>query len=518
MQCERKNTFTPLDCTRAKARRWEPKMIVLNVSIFIIYIILWIISRGYEKDLVNKLDVKQYKMKQFYSLGLYFTDKLSKIKYFNKANEHFSKLDDPLKALYVGENLNLVKRLYRCNKIVFVLLIVFVSNLLAFGSDLKANLNRQLIDGKYIGRPGYNEGTKTVLLDVRVSEDQKTLIEEEIPLEVEEKRYDDEELNKMFSYAKEYIDAHILNNNESAEKIHTQLNFMSRIPETRLSVKWITGDHEILDEKGRVHNEELTEGVVTWVTAVITYYEKQQEYTRYFRILPKVYSKEEIVRNNLSDALNEMADQSQTEEKLILPNVLEQQQVSWAEKESNSGTMFILLGSITAFFLYVLMDRDLFGKVEKRNREMLIDYPEIINKFTLLVGAGMSLSNVWIKISQDYKEKGLRKRYAYEEMMITYGELMIGTSEIVAYERFGRRVKLLPYLRFSSLIAQNVKKGSAGLLGQLELEAVEAFEERKELAKRMGEEAGTKLLVPMMLMLMIVLAIIIVPAFISFAI
>ena len=493
-------------------------MIVLNISIFIIFTMLWIISRGYEKDLLDKLDVKHYKMKQLYPLGLYFTDKLLKIKYFTKANQCLSKLDDPLKALYVGENLNLVKRLYRCNKIVFILLIIFISNILALGSNLKSNLDRQLLDGKYIARPGYNEGTKTVLLDVRVSEDQKTLMEEEIPLVVEEKRYDEEELVKMFSYAKEYIDAHILNNNESAEKILTQLNFILRIPETKLSVKWITDDYEILDEKGIVHNEEITEGVLTWVTAVITYYDKQQEYTMYFRVLPKVYTKEEIIKNNLSEALIKMAEQSQTEEKLSLPDALEQQQVTWAEKESNSGTMFLLFGSITAFFLYVLMDRDLLGKVERRNREMLIDYPEIINKFTLLVGAGMSLSNVWIKISQDYKEKGLRKRYAYEEMMITYGELMIGTSEIVAYERFGRRVKLLPYLRFSSLIAQNVKKGSAGLLGQLELEAVQAFEERKELAKRMGEEAGTKLLVPMMLMLMIVLAIVIVPAFISFAI
>jgi hypothetical protein len=111
-----------------------------------------------------------------------------------------------------------------------------------------------------------------------------------------------------------------------------------------------------------------------------------------------------------------------------------------------------------------------------------------------------------------------KKRYVYEEMMITYGELMLGTSETIAYERFGRRVKLLPYLRFSSMIARNVKKGSTGLLGLLELEAAEAFEERKELAKRMGEEAGTKLLAPMMLMLLIVLAIIMLPAFMSFGI
>lgn len=161
------------------------------------------------------------------------------------------------------------------------------------------------------------------------------------------------------------------------------------------------------------------------------------------------------------------------------------------------------------------MDRDLYDKVNKRNREMLLDYPEIINKFTLLVGAGMSLSNAWGRITKEYKEKGRQKRYAYEEMSITYGELLLGISEPIAYERFGRRAKLLPYLRFSSLLVQNLKKGSSDLLHSLELEAAQAFEERKELAKRMGEEAGTKLLVPMMLMLMLVLTVILVPAFIS---
>ena len=54
------------------------------------------------------------------------------------------------------------------------------------------------------------------------------------------------------------------------------------------------------------------------------------------------------------------------------------------------------------------------------------------------------------------------------------------------------------------------------MLKILEVEAVESFEERKELAKRIGEEAGTKLLFPMILMLLIVLVIVIVPAFLSF--
>jgi 1,4-dihydroxy-2-naphthoate octaprenyltransferase len=67
------------------------------------------------------------------------------------------------------------------------------------------------------------------------------------------------------------------------------------------------------------------------------------------------------------------------------------------------------------------------------------------------------------------------------------------------------------------MIAQNLKKGTKGFLLQLEAEAKEAQEERKQLAKRLGEEAGTKLVFPMLVMLVIVLAIVMVPALLSFS-
>jgi hypothetical protein len=71
-------------------------------------------------------------------------------------------------------------------------------------------------------------------------------------------------------------------------------------------------------------------------------------------------------------------------------------------------------------------------------------------------------------------------------------------------------------MKFGSLISQNLKKGNKGLSELLGKEAREAFEERKEIAKRLGEEAGTKLLAPMMIMLLIVFMIILIPAFLSF--
>jgi hypothetical protein len=60
-----------------------------------------------------------------------------------------------------------------------------------------------------------------------------------------------------------------------------------------------------------------------------------------------------------------------------------------------------------------------------------------------------------------------------------------------------------------------VRKGTRGLVQLLEEEVSDAFEERKNLAKKSGEEAGTKMLFPMMMMFGIIIVIIMVPAFLS---
>ena len=88
-----------------------------------------------------------------------------------------------------------------------------------------------------------------------------------------------------------------------------------------------------------------------------------------------------------------------------------------------------------------------------------------------------------------------------------------GIAEAESYERFARRCGLTVYMKFGALLSQNLKKGTKGLADIFRMEAVQAMEDRKSRAKRLGEEAGTKLLVPMFLMLAVVMAVIIIPAF-----
>lgn len=203
-------------------------------------------------------------------------------------------------------------------------------------------------------------------------------------------------------------------------------------------------------------------------------------------------------------------------EKLILPKEIEKKPIKFYETKKETSYQFLAFGLFIAMLLGITMDSEVNRKCKKRNQQVMLDYPELINKLVLLLGAGMTVKRAWEKIVLEYEEKRksnqIELHYAYEEMRVTYHELCNGTNEVYAYERYGRRMKETPYIKLASLLGQNVSKGVRGVLDSLEQEAITAIQHRKEIAKRLGEEAATKMLLPMGMMLLIVLVMIMVPA------
>ena len=149
-----------------------------------------------------------------------------------------------------------------------------------------------------------------------------------------------------------------------------------------------------------------------------------------------------------------------------------------------------------------------------------MEYSEIASKLQIYLGAGMTVRTAWERMAVDYKHRQARepklKSPAYEEVVQVCTDLQSGVSESEAYRRFGRRCGLRPYMKLAGLLEQNRKTGLKNLRHLLDDEVMDAFEERKNLAKRQGEEAATKLLLPLFLMLGIVMVIVAVPAFLSF--
>lgn len=204
--------------------------------------------------------------------------------------------------------------------------------------------------------------------------------------------------------------------------------------------------------------------------------------------------------------------------KVQLPDVVSGVNVRYENPEYEKDFSAFYLGLFAICLLPLLWRRQRQEKLKERDSQLLYDYPELVNKLMLLLSAGLTVRGCFERMGGEYKkrlEEEGERRYVYEEICFSFQEMQNGISEAKAIEEFGRRCRQLPYLRFASMMNQNIRKGSEGLIRLLEMDALEAFEKRKEQVKVMGETAGTKLLVPMILMLGVVMAIIVIPAFMT---
>lgn len=164
----------------------------------------------------------------------------------------------------------------------------------------------------------------------------------------------------------------------------------------------------------------------------------------------------------------------------------------------------ILLPGCIAYF----SDRDLFDRVKKRRLELQCDFPDFVNKLTLLINAGMTVTRAWARTAEDNG----RDTPLYHEVNSVLQDIRSGIPEHKAYEEFAKRCRVPVITRFISVILQNIRKGNAELVPILRVFANECWELRKNTAKKLGEEASTKMLLPLMLMFIAILLIVGMPA------
>lgn len=182
--------------------------------------------------------------------------------------------------------------------------------------------------------------------------------------------------------------------------------------------------------------------------------------------------------------------------------------INCINNEQISAIICVVLSPILALGMAVLQDKDLDSKIEDRRTAIMIEFPEFINKLLLLVNAGMTISKAWEKIVTDNK----KNTPLYEELNMSIAEIRAGKPEAVAYEEFARRCKVKEIIKFVSVIILNLKKGGSEVVPALRAQSDECWEMRKATAKRLGEKASSKLMLPMAIMLVGIILIVALPA------
>lgn len=416
--------------------------------------------------------------------------------------------------LYPGGNKQLFCRRYQIHKMMLLyggllaaVIFLVICGILERPPDLENYL---------VVREDVRGTERTVNLKASIENSDDTQI---IALTVAPRRYTEKEWQKLLNDIKAYIDICLPGENESLQLVSQSLCFPDTYPGENITIEWQPEDYNLIHQDGALGDLTMYQlPIQTAVTAVIRYGNYEESYRKNIKIIQPVSTEAERLHDRLAAAV-EAADRQNAEQlQFELPQEIDGRRIVWSYDWSSALPGLAVLLTIGLICLMLYPERRLKRQLEERNLQLLYDYPGFVHRMVLMLGAGMTPRRSLEQLLRDYEKAGIEARknnYLYKELKYTSLQMQAGVPEVQAYMDFGRRTESSQYMKFCQLLVQLIRRGSKGMQEMMTAEACEAQKQRRDMARRLGETAGTKLLLPMMMLLVVVLFIVMVPAFLS---
>ena len=387
----------------------------------------------------------------------------------------------------------------------------------------------------------------------------------EFSVSVSSKKYTREEAEKKFEEKFNELLVDMLNENENYENINSKLNFKTDLgdgikatyafePKTEKNIcedeeeisKIATSSEvatiseaendefayyvkyrNIIDGSGNVNNEDFklkeycTGHILIQFSTEIKDKEgsfRSEKYMVPIRVVSKKLSPIESFKIAFKKEVEDSDKKTIDKDTIILPKIVQDFRVIYKDRKDITFLLMPIIGILTAILLEAKDKEEEKEKIKRRIRLLELDFAQIISKILLYVSSGMTIRNSMIRLAENYQKSfkndvNKEKRVAYEELVVVKNKLASGYSEIGAYEEMAKNINMRTYTRFLNIIIQSIKNGNKDLKNILNMEVQDALYERKQNAKKLGEEAATKLVLPLMLMLSVIMVVIMVPAF-----
>lgn len=365
-----------------------------------------------------------------------------------------------------------------------------------------------------VWRNTYGDGKKVAEYEVTVDGQKGAIIE----IEVGEREYTSQEIQEIFEEAMEKLDEVVLGENESFNHVEQNLKLVSTLEDYPVHIEWQVDVNPVMNLFGQIQEEHVTpEGTLVELRAILSYREEEAIYVRHANVYPVARKGMEKVMHEIEQEVKHLEEGTRGNENFKLPAEVNGQVLSWSQKREHRWYYVLVLGIAISIYLVYHEHEKVKQEKQRRVDELMREYPGMMSKLTMLISAGTTVRSAWEKIVQNYErqKESMGEQTVYEEMLTTLREMQGGVPEAECYERFGKRCGVTTYVKFGTMLSQNLRKGSKGVSDSLRMEAIQSFENRKSTAKRLGEEAGTKLLMPMLGMLAVVFIMVMVPAFLS---
>ena len=365
-----------------------------------------------------------------------------------------------------------------------------------------------IVENNRIGRAEADGGSRSVDLSVAVGEEK-----ENVTVSIAPRRYSEKERTVLMREVKRYIEKTLPGENADLMHVTKPLCFPGECPGSPVTLEWMPEDYNLILQDGslgEISQEDFP--IQTSVTAVIRYDEFEEEYTLPVTITGISRTAKESLREQVDAALQQADEDSREADALILPEKIGGIRAHW--KYQRSMLLPALCGAIIAAALLLLREQEerLEKEIRRRKEELEREYPVFVHRMVLMLGAGMTVRRSWESILQEDAEGG-RAAYLYREMQYALRRMNAGIPETEVYREFGQRAP--GYEQFSQLLVQVIRKGNRGMQEMMMREAKDAERKRREMAARLGETAGTRLLLPMMMLLILALVIVMAPAMLS---
>ncbi|MCM1272577.1 MAG: hypothetical protein NC225_04015 [Clostridium sp.] len=386
------------------------------------------------------------------------------------------------------------KRMIAC----MILFLVF--NLISLTAAI---VERKEEDGSnIIVRDDYGGQVKEYEINMDYQGDKTKLNYEVMPLEYTASEFYEKSEELFMEYERELIGS-------NTDLMHVCNDIT--IPEEHLKdfeLTWMMSEPDIVASSGQVNRDKLNEKRYVTLTAVLEYgdYTNRHEYT--LGIEP-IGESEMLTR--AKDVLGNLEKENRNQSEIQIPNDIFGVKLSLQQETNNTSVQIFTFGIIFCIIFALGEAVNERKRVSDRNRMLMDLYPELVNSLWLFLSAGLTVKSGMCQLIKMNNKKNV----LVLEMEHAINQIDSGLDECTAYEELGQRLGPTAYRRLMNQISRNIKIGTKDLLKLMENEVAVSLEIRKENIRKKGEEASTKLLIPMVVMLLVVMLIIVTPVLVS---
>ena len=167
--------------------------------------------------------------------------------------------------------------------------------------------------------------------------------------------------------------------------------------------------------------------------------------------------------------------------------------------------LYALFGPVLGIALMHNSINTLKERVQKRQDACMREFPDMCSKIALMVNAGMTIRNAWIKVAES-KDSEL-----YRLMREASEQMRNGVSEVDAIYQFGVLSNSPEIRKFVSVVIQGMEKGNRELADALAHQSNELWAMKRQHMLQRGEEAASQLILPVGLLFVGILIMIMIP-------